>query len=741
MQDGVMVRRLKKDVLDQLPPKRRTVVTLPSLKDTVLEKFKVGLHELGQLGDDASPFERGVLMNRMYVDTGKVKLEMVRDYVKELCISGGKLLVFCAHLEMLEGIRSCVEKEKLGYMLICGETPPSERFENVQRFQEDESCRVAILSIMAASQGLTLTAADTVVFAELHWTPGIIEQAENRAHRIGQKNSVNVHYLLAKGTLDDAMWRMINNKVKVTSTALDGKRLKLDAGKMTCPDRPAERSCPACGDPQSECTCVLDKDPDSTDESGMAEFIQEMLPGKGSDSFAETDVRFFLSGGAAKKRKEQPPPSWACGACTYINKPTDGNTKACSICQTPRPRTTPSRVPEDSLEAVAASTSRPTAPTSTVKFCVSLHTSRIFLFDADDEKPLGCNITMNDALDGNAESLPVARRGAIGETKRFALAWKKLRAIEQKTLCNHVIASATSGAARQLEAQLARQGPAKTGGLFSDVRYTPKEVFAAAVVPTPTSPQEATPDGKPFTGQQAKRKVIGQSPLATAKKKGKANQAQLEDDVLSDSDDVVLTGESPVASPAAAAASQARSGEPAASPCTYCKKPVPALPWQGKKSEKEKDRQSTANKFCSHECWEQYNTRVGNDIRRKILELEGGVCQICQLDTRSLYRSVSALEDVNDRRTLLMSTCFKKVTPARMTKMLHHPTFGQFWQADHIVPVCEGGGECDLTNLRTLCTMCHEKETSGLALGIRKRKLQKFAEGTKDIRGFFGGKG
>jgi len=88
-----------------------------------------------------------------------------------------------------------------------------------------------------------------------------------------------------------------------------------------------------------------------------------------------------------------------------------------------------------------------------------------------------------------------------------------------------------------------------------------------------------------------------------------------------------------------------------------------------------------------------------------------------------------------------MSTCFKKVTPARMTKMLHHPTFGQFWQADHIVPVCEGGGECDLTNLRTLCTMCHEKETSGLAQGIRKRKLQKFAEGTKDIRGFFGDKG
>lgn len=94
-------------------------------------------------------------------------------------------------VQMLRSIESVVAGEKLGYMLIDGATPSSERFESVARFQSDDSCRVAILSLLAASQGITLTAADTVVFAELHWTPGIIEQAENRAHRIGQKSSVS----------------------------------------------------------------------------------------------------------------------------------------------------------------------------------------------------------------------------------------------------------------------------------------------------------------------------------------------------------------------------------------------------------------------------------------------------------------------------------------------------------------------------------------------------------------------
>ena len=89
----------------------------------------------------------------------------------------------------------------------------------VDAFQCDDNVRVALLSITAANSGLTLTAAHLVVFAELFWNPGILTQAEDRAHRIGQTDSVTVQYLVAKGTADDELWPMIQRKLDVLNKA------------------------------------------------------------------------------------------------------------------------------------------------------------------------------------------------------------------------------------------------------------------------------------------------------------------------------------------------------------------------------------------------------------------------------------------------------------------------------------------------------------------------------------------
>ena len=70
------------------------------------------------------------------------------------------------------------------------------RKKHVRSFQDNFHIRAAVLSIMAANVGITLTAASTVVFAEMHWTPSQLVQAEDRAHRIGQRSCVNVHYLI-----------------------------------------------------------------------------------------------------------------------------------------------------------------------------------------------------------------------------------------------------------------------------------------------------------------------------------------------------------------------------------------------------------------------------------------------------------------------------------------------------------------------------------------------------------------
>ena len=69
---------------------------------------------------------------------------------------------------------------------------------------------------------MTLTAASTVVFAELDVTPGLMLQAEDRVHRIGQQEAVNIHYLVARGTLDERVWRMVQRKHSVLGRTLDG---------------------------------------------------------------------------------------------------------------------------------------------------------------------------------------------------------------------------------------------------------------------------------------------------------------------------------------------------------------------------------------------------------------------------------------------------------------------------------------------------------------------------------------
>merc|ERR1712176_1197110 len=124
---------------------------------------------------------------------------------------------------------------------IDGSTSAAQRPERVKRFQEMPSVRVALLSITAAGTGLTLTAAHMVVFAELYWVPGQLCQAEDRAHRIGQKSSVTVQYLIAKDTLDECLYNALERKTASTSEILNGYKIKLNASCHT-PEAAAQQA-------------------------------------------------------------------------------------------------------------------------------------------------------------------------------------------------------------------------------------------------------------------------------------------------------------------------------------------------------------------------------------------------------------------------------------------------------------------------------------------------------------------
>ncbi|ANM58864.1 unnamed protein product [Arabidopsis thaliana] len=251
MKATVMIRRLKKDVLTELPSKRRQQVFLDlAAKD--MKQINALFHELkvvkSKIKDCISEddikslkFIEKNLINKIYTDSAVAKIPAVLDYLENVIEAGCKFLVFAHHQSMLEELHQFLKKKKVGCIRIDGSTPASSRQALVSDFQDKDEIKAAVLSIRAAGVGITLTAASTVIFAELSWTPGDLIQAEDRAHRIGQVSSVNIHYLLANDTVDDIIWDVVQSKLDNLGQMLDGQENALDVASshmMSSPTKP-----------------------------------------------------------------------------------------------------------------------------------------------------------------------------------------------------------------------------------------------------------------------------------------------------------------------------------------------------------------------------------------------------------------------------------------------------------------------------------------------------------------------
>jgi hypothetical protein len=128
-----------------------------------------------------------------------------------------KIVIFVHHHDVTDALR----KEFTNCVVVDGRELLEARQAAVDKFQNDPKCQVFIGSIKAAGVGLTLTASAHVIFAELDWTPGNLSQAEDRCHRIGQRDSVLVQHLVLEGSLDARMARILVQKQEVIAEALD----------------------------------------------------------------------------------------------------------------------------------------------------------------------------------------------------------------------------------------------------------------------------------------------------------------------------------------------------------------------------------------------------------------------------------------------------------------------------------------------------------------------------------------
>ncbi len=251
----IMIRRLKKDVLKELPDKIHSIIPfkldntkeyelaendfVTFISNNVENKLKLEIDEIN------NKYKNDIAI----LDTNKVKIEKQKEInkinilthievLKQLAVkgiisqviewiinfleSGEKIVLFAVHKFVIDMIMEAFPKITVK---IDGSIPSKIRQNIVDSFQENKNIKIFIGNIKAAGVGITLTKASNVAFIELPWTPGELVQAEDRCHRIGQKNTVYIHMLIAQDTIQEKIAKLIDDKRKILDAVLDGKTL------------------------------------------------------------------------------------------------------------------------------------------------------------------------------------------------------------------------------------------------------------------------------------------------------------------------------------------------------------------------------------------------------------------------------------------------------------------------------------------------------------------------------------
>lgn len=247
LRSTIMVRRLKADVLKELPAKRRQIIEIPATDDVAalvsnqmaafntadeaVEELRARV-ELAKASENLDGYAESVKAlheglkaafadgARMAHEVAMAKVPFVVEHVREVIESGNKVVLFAHHLDAIKAYVSAFP----GAVKVTGEMLTEERQKAVDAFQHDPKCPLFVGGIHAAGVGLTLTASSIVIFAEIDWVPGNMSQCEDRCHRIGQRNSVLVQHLVLEGSLDAHKSSTVIKKQLVIDQAMDSMK-------------------------------------------------------------------------------------------------------------------------------------------------------------------------------------------------------------------------------------------------------------------------------------------------------------------------------------------------------------------------------------------------------------------------------------------------------------------------------------------------------------------------------------
>ncbi|MDH3202437.1 MAG: SNF2-related protein [Myxococcales bacterium] len=244
-----VMRRVKQDVAADLPEKIEQEMIVPLAeeqaklyKQILRQVRKSVLSEVEKQGVSRAQIQILAALTRLrqvacdprlmklpdtdFTAAESGKLAALREIVSEAVDGGHRVLVFSQFVEMLNHIRAALDEDDVEYEYLDGST--RDRIERVDRFNEDDTVPVFLISLKAGGTGLNLTGADTVVHFDPWWNPAVEDQATDRAHRIGQKKNVNVYKLIAEGTVEEKILELSAKKRELVSNVLstEGSPLK-----------------------------------------------------------------------------------------------------------------------------------------------------------------------------------------------------------------------------------------------------------------------------------------------------------------------------------------------------------------------------------------------------------------------------------------------------------------------------------------------------------------------------------
>ncbi|MCD8340894.1 MAG: DEAD/DEAH box helicase [Clostridiales bacterium] len=228
-----ILRRMKGDVLKELPPKTESVryVALSQEQRKLYTAVALdGRNELKQAeANGQEKLKVLVLLMRLRqiccdprlcldgYDGESAKLDSCMELVSEALSGGHRILLFSQFTSMLELIRQRLEREDISYFVLEGSTPKGKRAQMVERFNQGEG-EVFLISLKAGGTGLNLTGADTVIHYDPWWNQAAQNQATDRAHRIGQRNAVQVYKLISKDTIEEKILDLQQRKQELADT-------------------------------------------------------------------------------------------------------------------------------------------------------------------------------------------------------------------------------------------------------------------------------------------------------------------------------------------------------------------------------------------------------------------------------------------------------------------------------------------------------------------------------------------